>query len=85
MTVRDTGESMALFEPLILSEGGRSRYRLSGLVMSLAEKSIALSSPLPPVIAASLADLGGALNCYYSNVVGNHDTHRIGVTPIPMH
>ena len=76
MTARDDGESIGLFEPLLVSEGAKSRAKLNDLALSLAEKSAAFS---PPAIAASLANLVRAVNCYYSNLIESHNTHLIDI------
>lgn len=69
MTVRDDGESIGLFEPLMVSEGSPSRARLNDLALELAEKSAAFRSSLPESIASALADLVRSMNCYYSNLI----------------
>lgn len=79
MTARDDGESIGLFEPLTVSEGAKSRPHLNDLALSLAEKSAAFSSSLPPAIADSLAGLVRAMNCYYSNLIEGHNTHPIDI------
>jgi Fic family protein len=79
MIARDDGESIGLFEPLIVSEGAKSRSKLNDLSLCLAEKSVAFSSSLPPAIAGSLANLVRATNCYYSNLIEGHNTHPIDI------
>ncbi|MBY3433558.1 Fic family protein [Rhizobium laguerreae] len=79
MTTRDDGESIGLFEPLIVSGEAKSRATLNDLALSLAEKSAAFSSSLPSAIADSLADLVRAMNCYYSNLIEGHNTHPIDI------
>jgi hypothetical protein len=79
MMTRDDGESIGLFEPLIVSGEAKSRAMLNDLALSLAEKSAAFSSSLPPAIAGSLADLVRAMNCYYSNLIEGHNTPPIDI------
>ena len=76
---RDDGESIGLFEPLMVSEGSPHRAALSDLALELAEKSAAFRSSLPESIAASLADLVRSMNCYYSNLIEGHNTHPIDI------
>jgi Fic family protein len=79
MTTHDDGESIGLFEPLMVSEGSPARAVLQDLALELAEKSAAFRSGLPVSIAEALADLVRAMNCYYSNLIEGHDTHPIDI------
>jgi hypothetical protein len=79
MTILDDGETIGLFEPLMVSEGSPQRAGLNDLALDLAEKSAALRSGLPASIAEALADLVRAMNCYYSNLIEGHDTHPIDI------
>jgi len=76
---RDDGESIGLFEPLMVSEGSPQRAGLSDLALELAEKSAAFRASLPESIAAALADLVRSMNCYYSNLIEGHNTHPIDI------
>lgn len=76
---RDDGESIGLFEPLMVSEGSPHRAVLSDLALELAEKSAAFRASLPESIAAALADLVRSMNCYYSNLIEGHNTHPIDI------
>ncbi len=76
---RDDGESIGLFEPLMVSEGSPHRAGLSDLALELAEKSAAFRSSLPESVAAALADLVRSMNCYYSNLIEGHNTHPIDI------
>jgi Fic family protein len=73
MSVADDGESIGLFEPLIVSEGAKSRSKLNDLALSLAEKSLAFTTSLPSPIAVSLSDLVRVMDCYYSNLIKDHE------------
>ena len=44
MTIPDDGETIGLFEPLMVSEGSPARAGLNDLVLELAEKSAAFRS-----------------------------------------
>lgn len=79
VTISDDGETVGLFEPLMVSEGSSARAGLNDLVLELAEKSAAFRSGLPASIAEALADLVRAMNCYYSNLIEGHDTHPIDI------
>ncbi len=76
---QDDGETIGLFEPLMVSEGAPQRPLLNDLALELAEKSAAFRSSLPESIAASLADLVRAMNCYYSNLIEGHNTHPVDI------
>jgi Fic family protein len=77
--VRDDGESIGLFEPLMVSESAPHRAALNDLALELAEKSAAFRSSLPESIADALADLVRSMNCYYSNLIEGHNTHPIDI------
>lgn len=79
MTARDDGERVGYFEPLMISDNARLRSRLNDLALTLAEKSAAFSSSLPPVTAASLSEVVAIANCYYSNLVEGHDVRPIDI------
>ena len=65
MTIPEEGETIGLFEPLMVSEGSPARAGLNDLVLELAEKSAAFRSGLPASIGEALADLVRAMNCYW--------------------
>lgn len=75
----DRDENIALFEPLLVSDGSRYRLALSDLALELAQRSEGFRRSLPPSIAAALADLVRSMNCYYSNLIEGHDTHPIDI------
>jgi Fic family protein len=79
MIPSDDGETISLFEPLMVSESSPARGRLNDLALELAEKSAAFRSSLPSAIAKALADLVRAMNCYYSNLIEGHETHPIDI------
>ncbi|MGJ8596014.1 Fic family protein [Sulfitobacter sp.] len=76
---RDDGETIGLFEPLMVSEGSPKRGELSDLALDLATTSARFSSGLPESIADALADLIRSMNCYYSNLIEGHNTHPIDI------
>ena len=79
MALSDHGETIGLFEPLMVSQGAPSRPALNDLALELAAKSAALRSSLPSSIAYALAELVRAMNCYYSNLIEGHHTHPIDI------
>ena len=79
MTIPDDGETVGLFEPLMVSEGSPARAGLNDLALELAEKSAAFRSRLPASVSEALADLVRSMNCYYSNLIEGHDTHPIDI------
>lgn len=79
MTFRDDGENTDLFEPLIVSGTNKSRPRLNDLVLTLAEKSVALASSLPPAIAGSVADLISVVNCHHNNLIEGQSIRPVDI------
>lgn len=79
MIPRDDGETIALFEPLMISEGASSRTALNDLALDLGTRSAAFRSSLPASISMALADLIRSMNCYYSNLIEGHNTHPIDI------
>ena len=77
--MQDDGESIGLFEPLMISEGAKQRPHLNDLALELAEKSAALGSSLHESVAASLSSLMRSMNCYYSNLIEGHSTHPVDI------
>ncbi|MEP1765524.1 MAG: Fic family protein [Sulfitobacter sp.] len=76
---RDDGETIGLFEPLMVSEGSPKRRELSDLALDLATTSARFSSGLPESIADALAGLIRSTNCHYSNLIEGHNTHPIDI------
>jgi Fic family protein len=77
--VVDRGESVALMEPLLITESSIHRTGLTDLAVDLAGRAAGFRRSLPPGIVAALADLVRAMNCYYSNLIEGHDTHPIDI------
>jgi len=75
----DRGETIALMEPLRLSDGARERGVLVDLALELAQSSAGLRRSLPKQIVKSLSDLVRGMNCYYSNLIEGHDTHPVDI------
>lgn len=77
--MKDDGENVGRFEPLMVAEGSAHRLVLNDLSFELAEKSAAFRSSLPEPIAATMADLVRSMNCYYSNLIEGHNTHPVDI------
>jgi hypothetical protein len=79
MTLRDDGETIGLFEPLMVSEGSPHRAELNDLALELATHSAGFRASLPASIADALAALIRSMNCYYSNLIEGHHTHPVDI------
>lgn len=77
--VVDRGESVALMEPMRLSDGGSEKMSLSDLALTLVAKSAGFKHSLPAAIQSSLANVVRSMNCYYSNLIEGHDTHPVDI------
>ena len=76
---KDRGETVSLMEPMTIAEGSRHRAELADLAFELAQKASGFRRSLPASLISSLATLGRAMNCYYSNLVEGHDTHPVDI------
>ena len=77
--LRDDSESIALMEPMLVSEGTPARARLAELAFELSKASAAFRASLPAGLTGPLADLVRSMNCYYSNLIEGHNTHPIDI------
>ena len=68
-------------EPLLLGQGYRHRGRITDLAFDLTQKSPGFLRSLPESILSSLADLLRSINCYYSNLIEDHDPHPVDIEP----
>lgn len=75
----DSGETPGLMEPLTLSKGSRHRPELTDIALDLAAKSSGFRRSLPPGIYQALAKLVRTMNCYYSNLIEDHNTHPVDI------
>lgn len=75
----DRGENIGLMEPVRLPESSPGRADVVDLALELATKAAALRTSLPDGLAAGVADLVRSMNCYYSNLIENHDTHPVDI------
>ena len=78
-TLRDAGETIELFEPLMVSEGSPNSAELNDLALDLATRSAAFQASLPASIADALTGLIRSMNCYYSNLIEGHNTHPVDI------
>lgn len=77
--IEDRAESIALMEPMRLSEDSRFRGELMDMALDLAQKSAGFRRSLPPGLLTALATLVRSMNCYYSNLIEGHDTHPVDI------
>ena len=75
--IPDRQETVSLMEPMRISEGSRHRVALTDLAVDLAAHAAGFRRSLPEGVLAALANLVRAMNCYYSNLIEGHDTHRV--------
>ncbi len=75
----DRGESIAMIEPLNISEGSPHRGELADLSLELTAKSTSLRKSLPEGVSTALRNLIRSMNCYYSNLIEGHNTHPIDI------
>ncbi|WP_216332409.1 Fic family protein [Rhizobium sp. X9] len=79
MSATDDGESIGQFEPLIVSEGAKTRTKLNELTLSLIEMSLAFSASLPGAIAEAFADIVRSVECYCSNLIEGHQIDPLDI------
>ncbi len=79
ISAADRGESAALMEPLLVSEGSKRRTPLTDLAVELAARAAGFRRSLPDGVLTALADLVRAMNCYYSNLIEGHETHPVDI------
>ena len=77
--VQDRGESIGLMEPMVIGKDSRHRAELTDLALDLAQKTAGFKRSLPESLLSSLATLVRSMNCYYSNLIEEHDTHPIDI------
>ncbi len=65
-------QSVALMEPMLPEEGNRL---LGDLAVDLVNKASALAGQVHPTVRESIGDLVRSINCYYSNLIEEHNTH----------
>jgi Fic family protein len=75
----DRGESIGLMEPLLISQDSRHRSKLTDIALDLAAKSSGFRRSLSPGVYKALAKLVRTMNCYYSNLIEDHNTHPIDI------
>lgn len=75
----DRGESLGLMEPLLISGSSRFRGELMDMAVELAQKSSGFRRSLPDGIYTALSKLVRTMNCYYSNLIEDHNTHPIDI------
>ena len=77
--VVDDGESVSAMEPMTISESSRHRAVFSDKVLLLTQRAAAFRSGLPEGLIEPLSRLVREMNCYYSNLIEDHNTHPIDI------
>ncbi|MEP7367495.1 MAG: Fic family protein [Acidobacteriota bacterium] len=77
--VADRLELPSLMEPMLLAQQSPRRAEFTDLALTLAQTSAAFRASLPPAILGSLATLVRSMNCYYSNLIEDHNTHPVEI------
>lgn len=72
-------ESPDMMEPMLIAAGSRHRSKLTDLAVELAASAAGLRRSLPEEISTALAGLVRAMNCYYSNLIEDHNTHPVDI------
>jgi Fic family protein len=67
--------TVARMEPLVPSEN----KELTDLATDLVAKASGLAARLSPALRTSVGDLVRSMNCYYSNLIENHNTTLIDI------
>jgi Fic family protein len=75
----DRGESISAMEPMMVSESSRHRALLNDKVFRLTQRAASFRSGLPEGLIEPLARLVREMNCYYSNLIGGHNTHPVDI------
>ncbi len=64
---------------MLISSSSRQRAALTDLALELVQKNASFRRSLPDSLLSSLAHLVRSMNCYYSNLIEEHDTHPIDI------
>lgn len=65
-------ETITLMEPMLPPRGERE---LEDLAVSLVEKSSRMAAHIPAAVQVQISELVRLMNCYYSNLIEDHNTH----------
>lgn len=65
-----------LMEPMMPEEGNKE---LEDLAFDLTTKATALNNQLKPILIKAIGNLVRSMNCYYSNLIEDHNTHPIDI------
>lgn len=77
--VIDRGESIGLMGPLLVSEGSRWRTELTDLAVESVACAAGFRRSLPKGLLTALGNLVCSMNCYYSNLIEDHNTHPVDI------
>ena len=72
-------EPTNLMEPMLVSSSSRYRPEFTDLALELMGISTGLCRSLPEDILIALARLVRSMNCYYSNLIEEHNTHPVDI------
>ena len=75
----DAAESPSMMEPMLIRDDAPQREALTELAMDLAVRAAGLQRSLPLGLRTALADLVRTMNCYYSNLIEDHNTHPLDI------
>ena len=75
----DRREAIGLMEPMRLGHDARGRGRLLDLALELTDAAAGLRTRLPAPLGTPLQDLVRTMNCYYSNLIEDHNTHPVDI------
>ena len=75
-------ENPRLMEPLLPPEGTRL---LEDLAVELASVAAALAGKLSEETVCAVSTLVRSMNCYYSNLIEGHQTHKVFTTSSRKH
>jgi Fic family protein len=79
MQLRDDGEILGLFEPLVLSENSKHYKQCAALAFELRDRAVELDRRIPAATSIAIAKLIRIIECHYSNLIETHDlsAHQI--------
>lgn len=72
-------EAPLMMEPMLIGSGAPQREALTELALDLAMRAASFQGSLPLGLRTALADLVRTMNCYYSNLIEDHNTHPLEI------
>jgi Fic family protein len=77
--LHDDGESVTRMTPFLLSDEAKGRAKINDLTVELVARSAGFKRSLPDGTLIALAELVRVMNCYYSNLIEDHNTHPVAI------